>query len=185
MDPVLPDLHLVDLHIPVSMAHLKDPLSPGELYLLLELCPRLVPDRQRIKTCSACLRDHFPVQSIEVAQKLHLFLLIEPDIHDRVHGDLPQLPVGIRLQLQIPVHQLYRDKRDHVLRRLRKLHVPGKRNSLLKTLHRHLPAACRVDCEHEKISVDMDLPVERLRLHILKTHILPQKSLRIRIISRY
>ena len=29
----------------------------------------------------------------------------------------------------------------------------------------------------------MDLPVKRLRLHILEPHILPQKHLRIRIIS--
>ena len=46
------------------------------------------------------------VQGIDVPEKLHLLFLVEPDVqfHDRVHGYLPHLPVGIRLQFHIPVH---------------------------------------------------------------------------------
>ena len=106
MDSVLLDLDLIDLHVPVAVAYLQDPLPSGELDLLLDLRLHLVPHCQRIKAHRPGLRNRLPVQGIDVPEKLHLLFLVEPDVqfHDRVHGYLPHLPVGIRLQFHIPVH---------------------------------------------------------------------------------
>ena len=118
MDPIILNLHLVDLHGPVTVADLQDPLFSGKPDFFLNFCLHLIPHCQRIKAHRPCLRNHLTIQRIEISQELHLLLLIKPDVQlqDSIHCDLPHLPVGIRLQFQIPVYQLHRNKRDHVLR---------------------------------------------------------------------